>query len=70
MTELPRIAFGSFTCLARDVRGSKGTLHLIHISESSRRILNRIRLDALIPIRGSLTEVIRGGKPSDLTPPA
>ncbi len=64
--ELPSIAFGSFTCLARDVRRSKGTLHLIHISELSRRILSRIRLDALIPIRGSLSEVIRETKPPDL----
>ncbi len=59
IADLPSIAFGSFTCLSRDIRRIKGSLHLIHVSESSRRVLSRIHLDSLIPVRGSLTEVIR-----------
>ena len=60
--DLPSIAFGLFTSLSRDLRRISGSLHLIHLSENSRRVLTRIRLDSLIPVRGSLTEVIRGNK--------
>ncbi len=57
--DLPSIAFGSFTGLSRDLRRINGSLHLIHVSENSRRVLTRIHLDSLIPVAGSLTEVIR-----------
>jgi anti-anti-sigma regulatory factor len=57
--DLPSIAIGSFTSLARDLRRVQGSLHLIHVSEKTRRILARIKLDELIPVRGTLTEVIR-----------
>ncbi len=66
VADLPSIAFGSFTCLSRDIRRIQGSLHLIHVSEPSRRVLNRIHLDTLIPVRGSLTEVIRAKR----APPA
>ena len=55
---LPSIAIGSFTSLARDLRRIHGSLHLIHVSEKMRRILTRIKLDDLIPVRGTLTEII------------
>lgn len=57
--ELPSIAFGSFTSLSRDLRRSGGSLHLVHVSERIRQVLTRTRMDEYLPIRGTLTEVIR-----------
>lgn len=57
--DLPSIAFGAFTSLARDLRRAGGTLHLVHVSERIRQVLVRTRMDEYLPIRGTLTEVIR-----------
>ncbi len=63
--ELPSIAFGAFTSLSRDLRRAGGTLHLVHVSERIRQVLTRTRLDEYLPIRGTLTEVIRRPRPAD-----
>ncbi len=57
--ELPSIAFGTFTSLSRDLHRAGGSLHLVHVSEKVRQVLVRTRMDTLIPVRGTLTEVIR-----------
>lgn len=64
--DLPSIAFGVFTCLVRDLRRVGGTVHLVHISERIRLVLVRTRLDECIPVRGTLTEVVR--RPPPLPP--
>lgn len=61
--ELPSIAFGCFTSLARDLRRVQGTLHLVHVSERIRKVMTRTRMDNLVPIRGTLTEIIRRSSP-------
>lgn len=57
--DLPSIAFGSFTCLARDLRRVGGSLQLVHVSEKIRQVLTRTRMDEVLPVAGTLTEVIR-----------
>lgn len=57
--ELPSIAYGAFIALARDLRRSGGGLCLIHVSERIRSVLMRTRLEDLVPVHGTLTEVIR-----------
>lgn len=56
--DLPSISYGAFTCLSRDLRRIKGSLHLVHVSEKIRQVIIRTRLGDYIPIRGTLTEVV------------
>jgi anti-anti-sigma factor len=59
--DLPSIAFGSLTSLSRDFRRINGSLSLVHVSERIRRVLNRTRMDRILPIHGTMTEVFRKG---------
>lgn len=57
---LPSLAFGTFVSLSRDLRMAGGSMHLIHVSEKIRRVMVRTRMDLLIPVRGTLSEVLHG----------
>lgn len=61
--DLPSIAFGTFTSLSRDLRRMQGSLHLVHVSERIRVVLARTRMDGILAVRGTLTEVIRKREP-------
>ncbi len=67
--ELPSIAFGTFTSLSRDLHRAGGGLHLVHVSEKIRQVLIKTRLDTLIPMHGTLTEVIRRTAPTSPAEP-
>ncbi len=58
--DLPSLAYGAFASLSRDLRMAGGSLHLIHVSEKVRNVLTRTRMDVLIPVRGTLSEVVNG----------
>jgi anti-anti-sigma factor len=60
---LPSIAFGTFTSLSRDLHRMRGSLHLVHVSERIRVVLTRTRMDGLLAVHGTLTEVIRKREP-------
>jgi anti-anti-sigma factor len=60
--DLPSIAFGSLTSLSRDFRRINGSLFLVHVSERIRMVLNRTRMDKILPIHGTMTEVFRKGE--------
>jgi len=57
--DLPSIAFGSLTSLSRDFRRINGSLFLVHVSERIRMVLSRTRMDKILPIHGTMTEVFR-----------
>ena len=57
--ELPSIAFGSLASLCRDFSRINGSLYLVHVSERNRMVMTRTRMDKLLPIHGTLTEVFR-----------
>ncbi len=67
--DLPSIAYGSLTSLSRDFRRIDGSLHLVHVSERIRKVLNRTHMDKILPIHGTMTEVFRSERRSAPQPP-
>ena len=66
---LPSIAFGPLMHLSGDLQRAGGSLHLIHVSETTRQFLIRTRLCGALPVRCDLADVIRQADPREAAEP-